>query len=76
MDIPEVSLSWQEEASAAAADPHCFVYNLGADDQGGMYADDDGYGPPLRDDVAKKHELMRDSSDFTRVKRISRWTRW
>ncbi|WP_437308269.1 fibrinogen-like YCDxxxxGGGW domain-containing protein [Sorangium sp. So ce388] len=54
----------------------CFVYNLGADDQGGVYSGDDGYGPHLRDDVAKMYDLVRDSSDFTRVKRISRWTRW
>ncbi|KYF56753.1 hypothetical protein BE08_28105 [Sorangium cellulosum] len=61
----------------------CFVYSLGADAHeatAGQSMDaaiaDDDWGPHLDTEVAERFELSNDGSTYTRVKRISRWTRW
>ncbi|WP_437321666.1 fibrinogen-like YCDxxxxGGGW domain-containing protein [Sorangium sp. So ce385] len=53
---------------------HCFVYNLGADDDAPI--EDEGWGPHVRTLSATSFGLSDDGSPYTRVKRISRWTRW
>ncbi|WP_437738288.1 fibrinogen-like YCDxxxxGGGW domain-containing protein [Sorangium sp. So ce1335] len=61
----------------------CFVYSLGADADeptAGQSVDaaiaDDDWGPHLDTEVAERFELSNDGTQYTRVKRISRWTRW
>ncbi|WP_437942491.1 fibrinogen-like YCDxxxxGGGW domain-containing protein [Sorangium sp. So ce341] len=53
---------------------HCFVYNLGADDDAPI--EDEGWGPHVRTQSATSFGLSNDGSPYTRVKRISRWARW
>ncbi|WP_437821158.1 fibrinogen-like YCDxxxxGGGW domain-containing protein [Sorangium sp. So ce1078] len=53
---------------------HCFVYNLGADDDEPIQ--DEGWGPHISTATATAFGLSDDGSPYTRVKRISRWTRW
>ncbi|WP_437564165.1 fibrinogen-like YCDxxxxGGGW domain-containing protein [Sorangium sp. So ce542] len=53
---------------------HCFVYNLGADDDAPI--EDEGWGPHVRTQSATSFGLSDDGSPYTRVKRISRWARW
>lgn len=62
---------------------YCFVYSLGADGdeprEGESIAEviaDEDWGPHLETALATSHGLSNDGSDYTRVKRISRWTRW
>lgn len=52
----------------------CWEYNLGAD--GDAPFDDGGWGPHLATHVAERLGLASDGSPSTRVRRISRWTRW
>lgn len=52
----------------------CWVYNLGADDD--MPREDSGWGPHISLQVAKAFGLGGDGTVVSRVKRISRWTRW
>ncbi|WP_437670042.1 fibrinogen-like YCDxxxxGGGW domain-containing protein [Sorangium sp. So ce131] len=52
----------------------CWAYNLGAD--GDEPLDDGGWGPHLAAHVAERIGLAGDGSRHTRVRRISRWTRW
>ncbi|AUX45085.1 hypothetical protein SOCE26_065660 [Sorangium cellulosum] len=52
----------------------CWAYNLGAD--GDEPLDDGGWGPHLVAQFADRLGLAGDGSRHTRVKRISRWTRW
>ncbi|WP_437311994.1 fibrinogen-like YCDxxxxGGGW domain-containing protein [Sorangium sp. So ce388] len=53
---------------------NCFVYNLGADDDEPIA--DEGWGPHMETTVATSYGLSDDGSVYTRVQRISRWTRW
>lgn len=53
---------------------HCFVYNLGADDDDPI--EDEGWGPHISTPDATSYGLSDDGSGYTRVQRISRWTRW
>ncbi|WP_437720998.1 fibrinogen-like YCDxxxxGGGW domain-containing protein [Sorangium sp. So ce861] len=52
----------------------CWEYNLGAD--GDEPRDDGGWGPHLGTHLAERLGLASDDTRFTRVRRISRWTRW
>ncbi|XXT15779.1 fibrinogen-like YCDxxxxGGGW domain-containing protein [Sorangium sp. So ce429] len=52
----------------------CWEYNLGAD--GEEPTEDGGWGPHLGTHVAERLSLASDETRYTRVKRISRWTRW
>ncbi|XXX73079.1 fibrinogen-like YCDxxxxGGGW domain-containing protein [Sorangium sp. So ce134] len=52
----------------------CWEYNLGAD--GDEPRDDGGWGPHLGTHIAERLGLESDDTRFTRVRRISRWTRW
>ncbi|CAN95475.1 hypothetical protein predicted by Glimmer/Critica [Sorangium cellulosum So ce56] len=52
----------------------CWEYNLGAD--GDAPFDDGGWGPHLGTHVADQAGLANDNTRYTRVRRISRWTRW
>ncbi|WP_437964376.1 fibrinogen-like YCDxxxxGGGW domain-containing protein [Sorangium sp. So ce260] len=52
----------------------CWDYNLGADADEPL--DDDGWGPHLRTHIAEQLGLASDETRSTRVRRISRWTRW
>jgi hypothetical protein len=52
----------------------CCTYNLGAD-LNAPY-DDGGWGPHLLESVAARLGLSVDGAGSTRVRRISRWTRW
>lgn len=49
---------------------NCWVYNLGTDDA------DIGWGPHANATTASSLNLYTDGGAYTRVKRISRWTRW
>ncbi|WP_438030701.1 fibrinogen-like YCDxxxxGGGW domain-containing protein [Sorangium sp. So ce233] len=55
---------------------NCFVYSLGADGDEDVSVTDDDWGPHLETVVATSYGLSDDGSLYTRVKRISRWTRW
>ncbi|WP_437693773.1 fibrinogen-like YCDxxxxGGGW domain-containing protein [Sorangium sp. So ce176] len=55
---------------------NCFVYSLGADGDEDESVTDDDWGPHLETVVATSYGLSNDGSHYTRVKRISRWTRW
>jgi hypothetical protein len=52
----------------------CWEYNLGAD--GDAPLDDGGWGPHLVTRIAEQVGLANDQTRYTRVRRISRWTRW
>ncbi|WP_437596197.1 fibrinogen-like YCDxxxxGGGW domain-containing protein [Sorangium sp. So ce590] len=52
----------------------CWEYNLGADADEPL--DDGGWGPHLGAHIAERLGLAGDDTRFTRVRRISRWTRW
>jgi hypothetical protein len=52
----------------------CWAYNLGADAD--EPSEDRGWGPHLATFLAERLRLVGDGSAYTRVKRISRWTRW
>jgi hypothetical protein len=52
----------------------CWEYNLGAD--GDEPFDDGGWGPHLATHIAERLGLAGDGTPHTRVRRISRWTRW
>ncbi|MGK3969580.1 hypothetical protein WMF01_54415 [Sorangium sp. So ce1667] len=57
----------------------CMIYNLGADGESPI--DDFGWGPHVHELVMGAFSLRSDDDDpdvqvFSRVKRISRWTRW
>ena len=52
----------------------CWEYNLGADADEPF--DDGGWGPHLATHIAERAGLASDGTSHTRVRRISRWTRW
>ncbi|MGK3992204.1 fibrinogen-like YCDxxxxGGGW domain-containing protein [Sorangium sp. So ce1024] len=52
----------------------CWEYSLGAD--GDEPFDDGGWGPHLKAHLAERAGLAGDGTPHTRVRRISRWTRW
>ncbi|MCP3140970.1 fibrinogen-like YCDxxxxGGGW domain-containing protein [Pyxidicoccus xibeiensis] len=52
----------------------CFIYNLGADADPGI--EDGRVGPHMRSTNAAELMLASDGTDYTRVRRISRFVRW
>jgi hypothetical protein len=50
----------------------CWAYNLGANEAG----IDAGWGPHLNSTTAAELGLRTDGSAYTRVARVSRWTKW
>jgi hypothetical protein len=52
----------------------CWYYNLGADADAPI--DDGRFGPHLHSGVASAFGLASDGSTYTRVRRISRFTKW
>ncbi|WP_437303155.1 fibrinogen-like YCDxxxxGGGW domain-containing protein [Sorangium sp. So ce388] len=52
----------------------CWEYNLGADAD--EPTDDGGWGPHLGTHITERLGLASDETRYTRVRRISRWTRW
>lgn len=53
---------------------NCWTYNIGADPESN--GNDNNWGPHLHSPTATVLSLYTDGSVYTRVKRISRWTRW
>ncbi|WP_437672252.1 fibrinogen-like YCDxxxxGGGW domain-containing protein [Sorangium sp. So ce131] len=53
---------------------YCFVYNLGADADDPY--EDGGFGPHIATDDATAFGFVNDGTPYTRLNRISRWTRW
>jgi hypothetical protein len=52
----------------------CFYYSLGSDGEAAV--EDGRVGPHLRSTIASALQLSSDGTDYTRVRRISRFVRW
>ncbi|WP_437587035.1 fibrinogen-like YCDxxxxGGGW domain-containing protein [Sorangium sp. So ce1000] len=56
----------------------CFVYSIGSDgdDDDDVPYEDGGFGPHIDTAIADTFGLKNDATGYTRVRRITRWTRW